>query len=147
MHDRRDILIVDDDAQLAFGVSQRLQAVGYATRTAEDGERGLAAANERLPAVILMDVMLPGIDGLAALRRLRADQRTCNVPVIMLSASVGDERNALDAGARFFLKKPYRHEHLFAAVHKAVNDENAELPSSPRGNAATSAGCPDLYRF
>jgi CheY-like chemotaxis protein len=147
MHDRGDILIVDDDAQLAFGVSQRLRAVGYATRTAQDGERGLAAANEHLPAVILMDVMMPGIDGLTALRRLRADQRTCHVPVIMLSASLGDERNALDAGARFFLKKPYRHEHLFAAVNKAANDNMPKLPPSPPRNAAKNAACPDLYRF
>jgi DNA-binding response OmpR family regulator len=115
-----DVLIVDDDAQLAFGVSRRLEAVGYATRTAGSGEQGLAAAHDVVPDVVLLDVMMPGMDGLTALQRLRTDRRTSHVPVIMLSASLGDERDALDAGAKYFLKKPYSHEHLFAAVTKAV---------------------------
>ena len=129
MHDRGDVLIVEDDVQLAFGVCRRLEAIGYATRTAEDGEQGLAAACDDPPDLILMDVMMPRLDGLTALRRLRADRRTCRVPVIMLSASLGDERDALDAGARYFLKKPYSHEHLFAAVDKAVNFGHQERSS------------------
>ena len=121
MPELQNVLIVEDDAQLAFGVSCRLQAQGYATRTADDGDVGIAAAQAQLPDVILMDVMMPRMDGLTALRRLRADLRTRDVPVIMLSASLGDEHEALDAGARYFLKKPYSHEHLFAAVARVVD--------------------------
>lgn len=121
MPDQQSVLIVEDDAQLAFGVSCRLRAAGYATQTVDDGEQGVAAANAQCPDVILMDVMMPKMDGLTALRRLRADLRTRDVPVIMLSASLGDEHEALDAGARYFLKKPYSHEHLFAAVAQAVS--------------------------
>jgi DNA-binding response OmpR family regulator len=118
-----DVLIVDDDAQLAFGVSRRLEAVGYATRTAANGELGLQAARDVVPDLVLLDVMMPVMDGLTTLGRLRADSRTSHVPVIMLSASLGDERDALDAGAKYFLKKPYSHEHLFAAVTKAVESK------------------------
>jgi CheY-like chemotaxis protein len=123
-----DVLIVDDDKQLAFGVSCRLQAGGYSTRIAESGEQGLAAAAAHRPDVILMDVMMPGIDGITAMRQLRADPYTHDVPVIMLSASLGDERNALDAGARFFLKKPYSHDRLFAAIERVV----APRPTAPQ---------------
>jgi CheY-like chemotaxis protein len=127
MSDRPYVLIVEDDVQLAFGVSRRLQAAGYATQTADDGEQGVAAASAQPPDVILMDVMMPRMDGLTALRQLRADQRTRDIPVIMLSASLGDEREALDAGARYFLKKPYSHEHLFAALARTV-DVNVTSP-------------------
>ena len=120
MPNRQNVLIVEDDAQLAFGVIFRLRAAGYATQTVDDGEAGIAAASARPPDVILMDVMMPRMDGLTALRCLRADLRTRDVPVIMLSASLGDEHEALDAGAKYFLKKPYSHEHLFAAVAQAV---------------------------
>jgi CheY-like chemotaxis protein len=122
MPSRQNVLIVEDDAQLAFGVSCRLEAAGYATQTAGDGQEGISAAQAHRPDVILMDVMMPTMDGLTALRRLRADQLTRDVPVIVLSASLGDERAAMDAGARYFLKKPYSHEHLFAAVHRAVSE-------------------------
>ena len=121
MPERQHVLIVEDDAQLAFGVSCRLRAAGYDTQTADDGDTGISAAQAQLPDVILMDVMMPRMDGLTALRKLRADKRTRDVPVIMLSASLGDEHEALDAGARYFLKKPYTHEHLFAAVAQAVH--------------------------
>jgi DNA-binding response OmpR family regulator len=130
MADQRQILIVDDDAHVAHGVSRRLQAAGYATRTAEDGAEGLAAACHQPPDVILLDVMMPRMDGLTALRQLGADHRTCDVPVIMLSASLSDERDALDAGAKYFLKKPYSHEHLFAAVDSALRDRQTPLPTA-----------------
>ena len=116
MCDHKDVLIVDDDPQLAFGVSRRLEAAGFHTRMAADGAEGVEQAARQLPDVILMDVLMPKMDGMTALARLRADQATCSVPVIMLSASLSDERKALDAGARFFLKKPYSHDQLFAAV-------------------------------
>lgn len=122
MPDARDILIVDDDQQLAFGVSRRLEAAGYSTRIANDGEQGVAEAEREKPGVILMDVMMPKVDGMDALHRLRTDGKTRDVPVIMLSASLGDEQKALDAGARFFLRKPCRHDQLFAAVEQAFSD-------------------------
>lgn len=116
MPDDRDILIIDDDPQLALGVSRRLQAAGYATRIANDGEQGVLEADRQQPGVILMDVLMPNVGGLEALTLLRTDRKTRDVPVIMLSASLGDEQKALNAGARFFLRKPCRHDHLFAAV-------------------------------
>jgi CheY-like chemotaxis protein len=116
----KEVLIVDDDPQLTFGVSRRLEAAGYATRIAADGAEGVAQAQLRPPDLILLDVMMPKMDGMSALARLHSDGATRDVPVIMLSASLPDQRKALDAGARFFLKKPYSHEELFAAMEQAV---------------------------
>lgn len=124
MREPRRVLIVENDAQIAFGVSQRLRAAGYATESAVDGEAGVANACNSPPDVILMDVMMPRMDGLTALRVLVADRRTSDVPVIMLSASLSDEHAALEAGAKFFLKKPYSHDRLFAAVERSMRDDD-----------------------
>lgn len=135
MPDDRDILIIDDDPQLAFGVSRRLQSAGYATRIATDGEQGVLEADRQQPGVILMDMLMPNVDGLEALTLLRTDRKTRDVPVIMLSASLGDEQKALDAGARFFLRKPCRHDQLFAAVEQAFG-------ASPTRRDGTYAAAP-----
>lgn len=116
MHKSKHILIVDDDAELTQGVQWRLEAEGYATSTACDGEEGLDRAIREQPDAILMDVRMPKADGMTTLQRLRLDGRTQHTPVIMLSASLADEQSALDAGARYFLRKPYTHAQLFSAI-------------------------------
>jgi CheY-like chemotaxis protein len=118
-------LLIEDDPDIAASASLRLQAAGYATLIAGNAEDGLVDAAAELPDVIILDIRLPGMNGLSALKILRVDPRTRNIPVVALSASVVDRRSALDEGARFFLKKPYEGSEFVRAVEMAAG------PGSP----------------
>ena len=111
------VLIVDDDGEIVTGMRLRLEAAGYRTSAARDGHQCLECALADPPDAIVLDVRMPRLDGLATLKRLRTTDRTRQVPVVMLSASLADQRAALDAGARFFLTKPYQGSKLIEAVH------------------------------
>jgi DNA-binding response OmpR family regulator len=125
MHDRATVLMIDDDREIVRGACLRLRADGYRMLTAGDAEAGIAAAIANHPDVILLDVRLPGQDGLAALSELKRRSETKHIPVVMLSASVVDQQAALDAGARFFLRKPYRGDMLMQAVWAALTTNDA----------------------
>jgi len=94
------ILIVEDDANSRKLLRDALQVTGYATLEALTGEQALGLATEHGPALVLMDIQLPGIDGVEALRRLRADPATQGIPVIAVTASVMNAQQAefRDAG-------------------------------------------------
>lgn len=116
------VLIVDDDRQIAEGTAVRLRAAGYETLVVHNGAEGLAAAHLRTPDAILLDVRMPVMDGMTALGRLKDDPETQEIPVVMLSASVIDQNAALDAGARFFVKKPFVGRELVDAIDVATSD-------------------------
>lgn len=120
MSDAPKVLIVDDDREIVDGARLRLGAAGFDTMVAHDGEEGLAAAIANRPDAIILDVRMPRMDGLTALRKLQEREDTKDVPVIVLSASVVDQKAALDAGARFFLTKPYEGSTLITAVEAAI---------------------------
>lgn len=126
----RRILLVDDDHDILKGTSLRLRAAGYDTVSACDGNQGVAAAITHQPDAILMDVRMPNMDGLDALERLQQCEQTEDIPIVMLSASLVDQQAALDAGARFYLTKPYDSKTLLAAIASATNQsthaENGE---------------------
>lgn len=116
----RTILIVDDDEAITFGAELRLQAAGYRTLVAADGDEGIEQAVKHQPDAVLLDVRMPKLDGLSALRTLRDDPNTAHIPVIMLSASLRDKQTALEAGAQFFLTKPYRSHQILEALDAAL---------------------------
>jgi len=121
---KNTVLVVDDDHDVAFGASLRLQAAGYDTLMAHDGLEGVAVARELHPAAIVLDVRMPRMNGLVALANLQRDQRTKGIPIVMLSASLVDQQAALDAGARYFLTKPYQPTTLLTAVGKAIAENH-----------------------
>jgi CheY-like chemotaxis protein len=127
MPESATVLMVDDDREIVRGACLRLQAAGYRMLTAGDGEAGIVAAIVNHPDVILLDVRLPRRDGLSALSHLKRQPETKDIPVVMLSASVVDQQAALDAGARFFLRKPYRGDILVQAIGTALTTKD---PSS-----------------
>ena len=112
------ILIVEDNPQSLKLVRDILQIKGYQTIEAETGEEGVRLARERHPALILMDIQLPGINGIEALQRLRADPLTSPIPVIAVTASVmaDDRQRVMAAGFDGFQGKPISVRELLATV-------------------------------
>ena len=116
------ILIVEDNEKNMKLVRDVLQVKGYATLEAVTGEDGVRLAKERLPALVLMDIQLPGISGIEALGQLRADPATASIPVIAVTASVmaSDRRNITDAGFDGYVGKPLNLKEFLAAVASAL---------------------------
>ena len=112
------ILIVEDNPKNLKLVRDILQVTGYQTVEAETGEEGVRLARERQPALILMDIQLPGMSGIEALGRLRADAMTRTIPVIAVTASVmaQDRGRVMAAGFDGFQGKPISVRELLATV-------------------------------
>src|ERR671927_428287 len=112
---RARLLVIDDDEQLLTALRRALAYEGYDVAVAPSGEEGLRLARDAPPDVVVLDVRLPGIDGLEVCRRLRAGG---DVPVLMLTArdEVADRVAGLDAGADDYLVKPFAVDELLARV-------------------------------
>ena len=104
----RTVLIVEDNEKNMKLARDVLQAKGYQTLEAITGEEGVKLAREKLPDLVLMDIQLPGINGIEAFRQIRADAKTARIPVIALTASVTPtDRTAISAaGFDAFVSKP-----------------------------------------
>jgi len=109
------ILVIEDEERIRQFLQRGLSFEGYRVDTAEDGQTGLDLARDNPPDLVLLDVMLPGIDGLEVCRRLRA---VSEVPILMLTAkeAVEDRVAGLDAGADDYLVKPFAFDELMARV-------------------------------
>jgi class 3 adenylate cyclase len=130
MNDPARILVVDDNQANVDILRARLQANDYDIITAADGEEALSAAREYLPDLILLDIMMPKVDGIEVCRQLRADESLPYIPIIMVTAKSGskDVVAALDAGGDEYLTKPVDHASLVARVKsmlriKALQDK------------------------
>ena len=108
MSARHTILIVEDNLLNLELVSDLLADEGYSTQQAQSGEEGLRLAKLAPPSLILMDLRMPGMDGYATLRALRANPRTAHVPIVALTAQAmnGDEQAVLAAGFDGYISKP-----------------------------------------
>lgn len=118
---KANVLVIDDEADLIELVRYNLVKEGFEVSSALDGESGLSVARRELPDIIVVDIMLPGIDGFEVCRSLRADGRTAHIPVIMLTAKNAepDRIVGLELGADDYVVKPFSPRELAARV-KAV---------------------------
>ncbi len=125
------ILIVDDEAPLRFLLSKQLTRAGFNVETAADGAAALAVAAETTLDAIVLDVVMPGLDGFEVCRRLKDDPRTAAVPVVFLSASCSGDfrRRAFRLGGADFLAKPFQVEELPAYLHALLGDAPAARPT------------------
>jgi CheY-like chemotaxis protein len=116
------ILIVEDHEKNRKLVRDVLKFKGYEVIEAETGEEGVRLALERRPSLVLMDIRLPGIDGVEALRRIRADVTTRAIPIMAITASVmtEDRQKIMDAGFDAYQSKPLNVKHLVAAVEQLL---------------------------
>ena len=112
------ILVVDDEESLAAFVCRALKQRGYRTITAGDGDEALNLIEEELPSLVILDLMLPKMDGWEVCRRAKSGETTKNIPIIMLTArsSAEDVVQGLDLGADDYLRKPFAMEELLARV-------------------------------
>ncbi len=141
------VLIVDDHADMRAYVASCLQAE-FQTLTAEEGEAGLAIITDTVPDLVVSDLMMPGLDGLELCRRLKTDQRTSHIPVVLLTARTTDDSRlaGLELGADDYLTKPFRPQELRARVRNLLRQRNLlrarfgrEVTLQPRDIAITSA--------
>ena len=116
--DARKILIIEDERDIQDLVRHYLEKDGFRTRTASDGAAGLTAARQEHPDLIVLDLMLPGLDGLELCKKLRADPATALTPVIMLTAKAeeSDKIVGLELGADDYLTKPFSPKELVARI-------------------------------
>lgn len=117
---RRHILLADDDSLLRAVVEHKLLAAGYAVTSVEDGKAALAFAAEQTPAAIVLDAMMPVMDGFEALRRLKSDEALKGIPVVMLTAlkREDDVVSALRLGAADYVAKPFNPDELVARLER-----------------------------
>lgn len=125
---KRLILIIDDEPAITRLVRAELQAEGYTVLTAASGEAGLAQIEDNHPDLVLLDLMMPGMDGFETLRRIRAHGR---VPVIMLTARAADadKVRGLQAGADDYLTKPFNPDELAARVAAVLRRSAGDAPA------------------
>jgi excisionase family DNA binding protein len=116
------VLVVDDDERLREFVRVNLEMDGYAVREAADAEEGLAALEDESPDLILLDVMMPGMDGWDMLRRVQERHGVGTIPVIMFSGKVDDEtaERAHARGAQAFLGKPFDPQQLIESTKQLI---------------------------
>lgn len=134
-------LIIDDSPTVVFALKKILRSSGFITYEALDAEAGINLARTEIPDLIFLDIILPGINGFAALRTLRRDQLTAHIPVIMISGN--EQATELFFGSRIgaddFMKKPFSRFEVFARIERLL-DKNmvpqriSDLSSEPDTN-------------
>jgi DNA-binding response OmpR family regulator len=126
------ILVVDDEPETVELVEFNLKQAGFGVVTAADGEEALKKARSRLPALIVLDLMLPEIDGLEVCKLLRRDADTANIPIIMLTAKAAevDRVLGLELGADDYLTKPFSPRELVLRIKKIL--QRGEAPPEKR---------------
>jgi two-component system, OmpR family, response regulator MprA len=125
------VLVVDDDERVAASLRRSLEYAGYRVSIAQDGPAALAALHRERPDLVVLDVLLPGIDGYGVCRALRADPAIADPMVLMLTArdATADRVAGLDAGADDYLVKPFAHDELLARVRALLR----RRPAKPAG--------------
>jgi two-component system, OmpR family, alkaline phosphatase synthesis response regulator PhoP len=124
---RERVLVVDDERDILELVRYNLDKEGFQVTGVETGEDALASARARLPDIVILDLMLPGVDGLEVCRRLKADPKTRGIPIVMLTAK-GDDADVvagLELGASDYVTKPFSPRVLTARI-RAVLRRGAE---------------------
>ncbi|MCX5668669.1 MAG: response regulator transcription factor [Candidatus Omnitrophica bacterium] len=129
---KETILIVEDEKDIVKMLDYNLKKEGYKTLVAHDGEDALDMANTKLPDLILLDLMLPGVDGLEVCKELKLERKTASIPVIMLTAKSqeSDKIVGLELGADDYMTKPFSPRELIARI-KAVLRRGKEKEKLP----------------
>ena len=132
----KKILIADDEVYMLRLLEMTFKKGGFAVVSCRDGREALATAATAQPQLIVLDVMMPGLDGLGALRQLKGNPATCNIPVVVLSAK-GHALTKIEAelaGAVLFLAKPFSPNQLLGEAQKILLSGDGKSSSSPKSD-------------
>jgi twitching motility two-component system response regulator PilH len=126
------VLVVDDSRTIVHALQMLLVRAGYSTMPAYDGVQAVELARRHMPDIILMDIVMPNMNGFEATRNLKADARTRPIPIIIISATdqVSDRMWGTRLGARAFLSKPINKTELLAKIEALRSRENRAAPAS-----------------
>lgn len=118
----KTILLIEDDPDIVRLLVHYLQSAGYYVHTESNGSAGVRAVREQSPVAVILDVMLPGLDGHEVCRRLRADSSTATLPILMLTArgAEGDKVRGLEIGADDYVTKPFSPKEVLARIKALV---------------------------
>ncbi len=119
---KKKILVVDDEPDIADSLKLRLDMAGYDVVTAVNGQEAVEKARSEKPDLILLDLMMPKMDGYEVCHVLRSNEDTKKTPVVVLTAlqMVGDIDKAFEAGANDYISKPFTNERLLAKIQKLL---------------------------
>lgn len=129
----RTVLIVDDSRTVVHALKTILEQAGYSTLAAADGKRGIELAIEYMPDLILMDIIMPGLNGFKATRMLRKEKRTESIPIIIMSSNeqATEKFWGLRLGANEFLSKPIKRSSLFGMLDEFVLNSHLDKNKEP----------------
>ena len=118
-----DVLVVEDDPEINELIGAYVELAGYSCRRCSRGSEAIAAAHDNPPSLVVLDVMLPDLDGFEICRRLRSDPRTTAVPIVMLTALDQDDmrRRAAQCGATEYMTKPFDPDRLLNTIQNRMN--------------------------
>jgi len=124
------VLIVDDSPSQLLGIQRLVQKLGHETLTAEDGAAGVAVARAELPDLILMDVVMPNLNGFQATRTLNKDAATTHIPVILVPTKDQDTDRmwGMRQGARAYITKPFSESQLAEVIERVFGQSAAPAP-------------------
>ena len=131
---KQRILLVDDEPSIVKMVGKRLEVEGFDVLTAGDGQEGLRRAQADAPDVIILDLMLPKLNGYEVCTMLKQDTRYQNIPIVMFSAKAQDkdEKLGLECGADGYIRKPFKAQELLEKIRSLLPAAAAtSLPSTP----------------
>ena len=119
------ILFVEDEPELVKALEVRFKALGYDVMSAHDGEEGLQKAREESPDIIILDIMLPKMDGYKVSRLLKFDEKYKSIPIIMLTAKAeeADKATGEETGADEYITKPFDWEFLLGKVKEHLGED------------------------
>ena len=122
---KKSILVVDDEWRTREMLRMFLELEGFEVFEAEDGLDAIEKTHMYQPDVMVLDVMMPRMDGIAACKQLRGDEKTADLPIIMLSGKTQEQaiRDGLDAGATAYMTKPMSHKELLDNIHAAIKGD------------------------
>jgi len=117
------VLLAEDETNIAVSITFLLERAGFEVTVENDGRKALDSVMANAPDVVVLDVMLPGLDGYEILRRLRADRRSASLPVLMLTAKGQreDREMALKCGADLFMTKPFSNAEIVSTVRRLAD--------------------------
>ena len=141
MAEKPRILLVDDEPSIVKMVGKRLEVEGFEVITAMDGQEGLEKAQTQHPDLIVLDLMLPKLNGYEVCTMLKQDARHQKIPIVMFTAKTQekDEKTALECGANAFVRKPFRAPELMSTIRNLLPGCVAPAAPTPPSTAAPTS--------